>query len=230
MNQTHASPTRLRFAAGIFVFAAVLNFVGLFIDAPAMSGSGSEALPQAAAKLAGLRISAVHDLVFAAAICLVCLVAVTLPTGRGAVLTFIGAAIAVVANLFHGAVVPVQLINADMAQAGLDPAQMVALYDRIDNDQWLGATLVPLVLLFPVGMILLTLGLWRSRLVPLWAIAPAVLASLAEIAHLPAAEQIIAVLAPVTSVIVAYSLIAVSRRVSTPETDQRPLVASADAS
>jgi hypothetical protein len=229
MNQTHASPTRLRVAAGVFLFAAAVNLSGLFFVAPAMNGSGSQALPEAAANLTALRISSVHDFVFAIAICLVCLVAVTLTSGRGAVLTFVGAALALLANLFHGAVVPIQLIQADMAQAGLDPSQMAALYDRIDNDQWIGATLVPLIFLFPAGMILLTLGLWRSRLVPLWALGPAILASLAEIVHLPAAEQVIAVLAPVTSVIIATSLILLSRRTSAEDTEPRATVASVKA-
>ena len=218
MNRTHVSPTRLRVAAGIFVFAALVNLSGLLIPTPSMNGSGSEALRDAATNLTALRVSTVHDLVFAAAICLVCLVAVTLPAGRGAVLTFVGAAIAVVANLFHGAAVSIQFIQADMAQAGLDPTQMAALYDRIDNDQWMGATLVPLIFLFPLGMIVLTLGLWRSRLVPLWALAPAVLATVAEIAHVPNTEHVVAVLAPITSVIIAGSLIMLSRRCATVRT------------
>jgi len=212
MNKAQASPTRLRIAAGIFLLAGAVNFSGIFIGAPVMTGSGSQALPEAAAKLTALRISSEHDFAFAVAICLVCLVAVTLPAGRGAVLTFVGAAIALLANLFHAAVVAIQLIQADMAQAGLDPAQMAALYDRIDNDQWIGATFVPLIFLFPLGMILLTLGLWRSRLVPVWAVAPAVLATLVEIAHVPASEQLIAVLAPIASLIIAVSLVMRSRR------------------
>ncbi len=193
-----------------------------------MNGSGSQALPEAASRLTALRVSAVHDFVFAVAICMVCLMAVTLSMGRGALLTFIGAAIAVLANLFHGAVVSIELIQADMAQAGLDPAQMAALYDRIDNDQWIGATLVPLIFLFPLGMVLLTLGLWRSRLVPVWALGPVVLASLAEFAHVPASEQVIAVLAPITSVIIAASLIVLSRRQSPTKADPRPDGATAE--
>ena len=210
MNQSTPSPTRLRVAAGIFMLAGVVNLSGLFFRAPDMNGSGSQALPEAAAKLTALRVSTVHDLAFAMAICLVCPVAVTLTSGRGTVLTFVGAGIALLANLFHAAVVPIQFIQADMAQAGLDPTQMAALYDRIDNDQWIGATLVPLMFLFPVGMILLTLGLWRARLVPLWALAPAVLATLAQILHVPASEQVVAALAPVTSVIIAGSLVRLS--------------------
>jgi hypothetical protein len=101
---------------------------------------------------------------------------------------------------------------------------MAALYDRIDNDVWLGAILVPLVALFPVGMILLTLGLWRSGLAPWWALAPVVLASLAEILHVPSAEQIIAVLAPVTSLIIAGSLVALSRRSEAGAITQRTAV------
>ena len=212
MNRTTASPTRLRVAAGIFLLAAVVNFSGLLVRAPAMNGSGSQALPEAAANLTALRLSTVHDLAFAMAICLVCLIAVTLTAGRGTVLTFVGAAMALVANLFHGAVVAIQFIQADMAQAGLDPTQMAALYDRIDNDQWIGATLVPLIFLFAVGMIVLTLGLWRARLVPIWALAPVALATLVEISHAPASEQVIAVLAPVTSVIIAGSLMKLSVR------------------
>jgi hypothetical protein len=229
MNNIVASPTRLRVAAGLFLFAGAVNLTGLFIGAPAMNGSGSQALPEAAARLTALRISAVHDLVFAIAISLVCLMAVTLPTGRGAVLTFSGAALALLANLSHGAMVPMQLIQADMAQSGLDPAQMVALYDRIDNDQWIGATLVPLIFLFPIGMIVLTLGLWRSRLVPLWAVGPAALASMAEFAHVPASEHVVGVLAPVTSVIIAGSLIALSRRRPSARAEQRSVMRSAEA-
>lgn len=227
MNRMHVSPTRLRVAAGIFVFAGLVNLSGLLVRAPAMNGSGTEALRDAAANLNALRVSTVHDFVFAAAICLVALVAVTLPAGRGAVLTFIGAAIAVVANLVHGALVSVQFIQADMAQAGLDPAQMAALYDRIDNDQWMGATLVPLLFLFPLGMIVLTLGLWRSRLVPLWALAPAALATVAEIAHVPNTEQVVAALAPITSAIIAGSLIMLSRRGEAARTASAPAGAEA---
>ena len=47
-------------------------------------------------------------------------------------------------------------------------------------------------------------------------------------ADIPAAEQMIAVLAPITSVAIAYSLIALSRRVSTAEAGAPPLGASVD--
>ena len=211
MNNSHPSRARLRVAAAIFLLAAVTNLSGVFISAPALNGSGSQALPEAAANLSALRWSTVHDLGFAIVIGLVCLIAVTLPRGRGAVLVFVGAAIAVTANLFHAALVPIQLIQADMAERGLDAGQMAALYDRIDNDQWLGATLLPLMLLFPLGLILLTLGLWRARFVPVWAVAPALLATLVEMAHLPQAETIVQMLAPITSVIIATALLVRSR-------------------
>jgi hypothetical protein len=45
-----------------------------------------------------------------------------------------------------------------------------------------------------------------------WAVAPAVLATLVEIAHVPASEQLIAVLAPIASLIIAVSLVMRSRR------------------
>jgi hypothetical protein len=206
-NSPHPSRSRRLLAAGIYLLVAVVTFTGVFMVGPAMNGSGSQALPDAAAHLSALRLSTVHDELYAVAVALVCLVAVTLPRGRGFALTFVGAAIAVSANLFHGAVVPIQLIQADMAQAGLDPAQMVALYDRIDNDQWIGASLVPLMLLFPIGMITTALGLWRARLIPLWALGPAVLATLAEFLHVPHAEMLIPLLTPITSVLIAGALV-----------------------
>jgi hypothetical protein len=44
------------------------------------------------------------------------------------------------------------------------------------------------------------------------AVGPALLASFVEIAHVPASEQLIAVLAPITSLIIAVSLMMRSRR------------------
>ncbi len=207
MNASTPSRARLIAAAGIYLFAAAVTLSGLLVSAPAMNGTGRQALPDAAAHLSALRWSTVHDEVYAIAIGLVCLIAVTLPRGRGAVLTFVGAAIAISGNLFHGAVVPIQLIQADMAQAGLDPAQMVALYDRIDNDQWIGITLLPLMVLFPIGLILTALGLWRARLVPVWVLVPAILATLAEMLHAPYHDTLVVLLPPVTSILIAVALI-----------------------
>jgi hypothetical protein len=207
INAPSPSRVRLTVAAGIYLFVAAVTLSGLLVAAPAMNGGGRQALPDAAAHLSGLRWSAVQDELYAIAIGLVCLIAVTLPRRRGAALAFVGAAIAVSGNLFHGAVVPIQLIQADMAQGGLDPSQMVALYDRIDNDQWIGITLLPLMVLFPIGLMVTALGLWRAQLVPLWVLVPALLATLAEMLHVPYHDTLVVLLPPVTSILIAVALL-----------------------
>jgi hypothetical protein len=55
-----------------------------------------------------------------------------------------------------------------------DRTEMVALLDRLEGGA--GAVLLPLIVSFGIGFLLLMIGLWRARIAPTWALAAVVVA------------------------------------------------------
>jgi hypothetical protein len=158
---------------GLVVTAAYF-LAGLFVTPPGLgNGSGAQALAAIAANAGEQRLGTLLDWIFAIAI-MVAVIFITAGVGggRGATLTAVGACLTAVGDIFHGAVVAVQLIAADMVSSGTDRAQMGALVDRINSDPYVGGLLLPLMITFVLGLVILAFGLWRARVIPIW---PAVL-------------------------------------------------------
>jgi hypothetical protein len=89
---------------------------------------------------------------------------------RRAWVAYIGASLAIVGNLFHlGAFFYEGLLLPAMARLSDQRVAMVALLDQFGNDP---ALLVPLVLVlvFNLGLLIMTIGLWHKGIVPLWVV------------------------------------------------------------
>lgn len=89
---------------------------------------------------------------------------------RGVTLGHIGGALAILGALGHVAVMTYQLALVEMTNAG-DREAMVALIDRMDSSPVVGAIVFPMILAFALGLLLLSLALWRARIVQGWAAA-----------------------------------------------------------
>jgi hypothetical protein len=109
--------------------------------------------------------------------------------GRGAALVHVGAVLGVLGALGHAALAAVSVVFVEMTRVGERDA-MVALLARLDESAAVGAMIFPLVLSFGFGMLLLTLALWRARVVPAW--VPAVVVAALAL-HLGAPEDVAAV-------------------------------------
>jgi hypothetical protein len=160
-------------AAGLVVAAAYF-LAGLFVTPPGLgNGSGAQSLAGIAANASEQRLGTILDWIFAVAIMVaVVFIAASVSGGRGATLTAVGAGLTAIGDIFHGAVVAVQLVAADMVTSGADRTQMGALVDRINSDPYIGGLLLPLMITFVLGLVVFTFGLWRARSIPIW---PAVL-------------------------------------------------------
>jgi hypothetical protein len=156
-------------AVGLVLCAAYF-VAGLFITPPGLgNGSGAQALAAIGANPGEQRLGTIMDWIFAVAVMVaVVFVASGVGGGRGAILTAVGACITAVGDILHGAVVAVQLIAADMVTSSADRTQMGALVDRINSDPYVGGLLLPLMIAFVLGLVIFSLGLWRSRVIPIW--------------------------------------------------------------
>jgi hypothetical protein len=122
---------------------------------------------------------------------------VALVRGRGGPLVFAGAAITTVGNVVHAAVIVIQVLAMNLV--GGDPVQMAQLWDRVNADAHL-LSLLLLLALFPVGQVILTVGLARASVVH-WSLIPLIVAMVVvDFAHFPASHDIL------TLGVLAYSL------------------------
>jgi hypothetical protein len=90
--------------------------------------------------------------------------------GRGVTLAHIGGALAILGALGHVAVMTYQLALVEMTRAG-DREAMVTLIDRLSNSTTVGVIVFPMILAFALGLLILSLALWRARVVQGWAAA-----------------------------------------------------------
>jgi hypothetical protein len=164
----------LTIGAGGLVVAAAYFAAGLFVNPPGLSnGSGAQALAAIAANAGEQRLGTLLDWTFAVVIMVaVVFVAAGVSGGRGATLTAVGACLTAVGDIFHGAVIAVGLVAADMVTSGSDRTQMGALVDRMNADPYVGGLLLPLMITFVLGLVIFAFGLWRARVTSIW---PAVL-------------------------------------------------------
>jgi hypothetical protein len=96
---------------------------------------------------------------------------------RGVRLVHIGGALAILGALGHVAVMTYQLALVEMTKAG-DQEAMIGLIDRMDSSPVVGVIVFPMILSFALGLLILSIALWRARFVQSWA-AVLVLAAVA---------------------------------------------------
>ncbi len=194
------SPRRL-IAAGLY-FATALVFAGealtnRVID---LGGKGAVLVPKLAGLAPELRTESTWDLVYTVLIVLSMVALVPIIQGRGATLVLAGAALTLVGNLAHSAVVVIQVLAANMP-AG-DPAAMARLWDGVNND----TTLLPIMLMiivFPLGGIVVAGGLVRAGIVGWWVLAAWIgLTALDLVLRFPGSHSLLAV---VFAAVAAYT-------------------------
>ena len=87
---------------------------------------------------------------------------------RGVTLAHIGGGLAILGALGHVAVMTYQLALVEMTRVG-DREAMIALIDRLSNSTTVGLVVFPMILAFALGLLLLSIALWRARVVQGWA-------------------------------------------------------------
>jgi hypothetical protein len=100
---------------------------------------------------------------------------------RGATLAHIGGALAILGALGHVAVMTYQLALVEMTRVG-DREAMVALIDRLSNSTTVGLVVFPMILAFALGLLILSLALWRARIMQGWAAALVLVAVVLDVA------------------------------------------------
>jgi hypothetical protein len=96
---------------------------------------------------------------------------------RGVVLGHIGALFGILGALGHVGFATLILFLPAIGDG--DRTQMIALLDRLEEGA--GLVLLPLIVSFGIGFLLLMVGLWRAQFAPTWVLAAVVVAFAFEI-------------------------------------------------
>lgn len=104
--------------------------------------------------------------------------------GRGRRLVHVGAGMSVLGAMGHMAYATFVLILTALPATAADRSELQMLVERIDGSTAVNAVVLPLILSFALGMLVLQVGLVRGRVVPGWVLAPVTAAILIEVAHL----------------------------------------------
>jgi hypothetical protein len=101
--------------------------------------------------------------------------------GRGRRIGGVAAALALMGGLGHAALTALYLAWAELPSADASPDQMIALVERL-TDSTSFVLLLPLIVAFPLSLVVLLLALVRGGVAPRWVLAPALAAPVAGIA------------------------------------------------
>lgn len=93
---------------------------------------------------------------------------------RRPLMAWLGASLAIVGAVGLAAHFAFRLPTVEMARSGADRAQMQVLYDRIEGNAAIAGVILVGIAGTYFGQVVLTIGLRRARLVPIW--VPALLA------------------------------------------------------
>jgi hypothetical protein len=157
-------------AAAFFLLEGILCLLSGFYPAPDLGG-GKEMLRQVAANPAGANIAAVGDWVFAILMVPAALLPAVLVKGRGSVWIMIGAMLTLICNLSHAGVSILEYLTIPMS-AKMDSADIAYVLDAMNSFTG-NPLLIPamiMLLVFNIGLILIAIGLFRSKAMPLWAL------------------------------------------------------------
>ena len=86
---------------------------------------------------------------------------------RSAAIAYLGGSLACVGAAFHGSLLGFQLTEAPLVASGLSNDQLVTIAERLYGHTAFTVILMP-VIGFYVGLVLLALAMWRSRVVKFW--------------------------------------------------------------
>jgi hypothetical protein len=168
-------------AAGALVLSGLALLVGELILPSSAIPQDAAGLPALLDTLPAYRLSQWMSFAFAILITPGMIGVAAVAYQRRAWAAYIGAALALVGNLFHpGAFAYEGIILPSMARLPEQQATMGALLDQMGNDTAL-VPLLALVLVFNLGLLVMAIGLWRRRLIPAWAAGVGVAALLLEL-------------------------------------------------
>jgi hypothetical protein len=91
-------------------------------------------------------------------------------TERGRIAGRIASVLAVMGALGHAGLASFYLVVEQTPKGGSNPAEMIRLIDRVSNSDAFAAAFGPLVIAFPVALVVTFLALHRARISPRWAI------------------------------------------------------------
>ena len=203
MNLDGSLPKRL-FTATALLISAGAFLVSDLIREPSLDGPGSAVIGVVSAHVMGLRNGTWANIVYAIATTLFLVGLVAIARGRGSAFVFAGAAIALVGNLAHSAVVVIQIFAANLP-AG-EAAQMAGLWDRFNNDPQT-IPIVAMIILFPIGTTLVIFGLVRAGVIHWSLFALGIVVGLVDFAHFPYSHDVLALGSAIVSVAVSFALL-----------------------
>ena len=186
MSSAPASPSsaarfRRRGVGGALLLGPVL-FAAAELTGPELAGSSAHQVAQFAAHRSQQVASSLLSLATAMVLLIGVLGAVHLIRRRGVALGHAAAVFCVYGLVAaHAALAGVNLVFAELGSPRLDRGAMVALYDTITRDAWLGAPLLLGHYALVIGVLLLGVALWRGGIGPRWAAVCVVLFPLADV-------------------------------------------------
>ena len=108
-------------------------------------------------------------------------------TGRGHPTGQFACALAVLGAMGHASLATFYLLVDQMPKGGGDRGEMVALLHRV-NDAASFSILAPLVIAFPLAILLSLVAVYRGGIGPRWALAPIIAAPVAALALAPVSQ------------------------------------------
>jgi hypothetical protein len=164
--------------AGFALIGATLTLLASEVLGPHGASSNAELLDQVAgdknAFVASTLLMLVSTILFIPAVMGV----LHLVRDRAPVIGHIAGAVGILGALGHMAYVCYALFVAELADAGSSP-QMVAVLDDLDHG--LAVVVVPLIMSFAIGVLLMGIALYRARVAPRWVMLATIAAVVIEL-------------------------------------------------
>ncbi len=119
--------------------------------------------------------------------------------GRGVVLAHVGVGLALIGVIGHAVWAGFQVVLVGMVQGGIDREQLSAMVEGGPPNAGFVVVMLMFLAGFFLGVIVLAVGLWRSRVVPRWAAVCIALAPLPD--FLPVDNKALFLIGPALAII-----------------------------
>lgn len=184
---THPRRVERRLIAAVLIAAPLAGLVGGLLTQDYGGDMGRE-LEYVAANNARWLIANYFTLLMGALMTAAIGILVFVVRERAAVLGYLGGALALVGIYFHGSVVGYSLVQAPLVGSGLPEDGVMTFAEEGMYTHVAFTTMLVPFLGFFLGMILLSLALWRARAAPMWVAAVMAAAPLTEFVGYKAAS------------------------------------------
>lgn len=179
MLGTDLTPRALRWSLAALFAALLADFLEFVVD-PASSGDGAKVVAAATEHHSRMVLAAILLLASAAFIVPAIFGLVRLLGRRGRSLGRIAMVLALLGALGHAALAAIYLLWSSMPAGTEANAALIAAIDRA-NDAGATAVLAPLIIAFPVSLVVFFAAMVRGAVVPRWVLAPALAAPVCAI-------------------------------------------------